>query len=100
MDNQNTANTCKNICEVYGDDDAVGESIIRMWLSKSKTGEFSLEDDSRSGRPSNFEEDVLKAKIEENSNITTRELAEELEVSKTNYLHWICKPFSFLMSYC
>ncbi|XP_052834133.1 histone-lysine N-methyltransferase SETMAR-like [Octopus bimaculoides] len=79
---ENAAKTCKNICEVYGDD-AVGESTVRRWFAKFKTGEFSLEDDSRSGRPSKLDEEVLKAKIEGNSNITTRELAKELEVSKS-----------------
>ncbi|XP_029656210.2 histone-lysine N-methyltransferase SETMAR-like [Octopus sinensis] len=48
------AKTRKSICEVYG------ESTIRRWFAKFKTGEFSLEADSRSGRPSKLDEDVLK----------------------------------------
>ncbi|XP_029644891.1 histone-lysine N-methyltransferase SETMAR-like [Octopus sinensis] len=79
---ENAAKTIKNICEIYGDDDAVGESSVRRWFAKFEAGESSLEDDSRSGRPSKLDEDVLKAKIEEMSNIATRELAEESEVSK------------------
>ncbi|XP_036369727.1 histone-lysine N-methyltransferase SETMAR-like [Octopus sinensis] len=44
----------------------------------------SLEEDRRrEGRPSKLDEDILKAKTEENSNITTEELAEELKVSKS-----------------
>ncbi|XP_029652394.1 histone-lysine N-methyltransferase SETMAR-like [Octopus sinensis] len=75
---ENAANTFKNICKVC--DDAAGESTVRSWFAKFKTGEFSLEDDSRSGRSSKLDVDVLKAKIEENSNIKTRDLAEELKV--------------------
>ncbi|XP_029654275.1 histone-lysine N-methyltransferase SETMAR-like, partial [Octopus sinensis] len=62
-------------------DHVVGESTIRRWFAKFEAGEFSLKDDGRSGRPSTLDEDVLKANFEESSNITTRELAEELEVS-------------------
>ncbi|XP_014787037.1 histone-lysine N-methyltransferase SETMAR-like [Octopus bimaculoides] len=77
------------ICEGYGDD-IVGKSTVRRWFAKFKAGEFSLEDDSCSGRPSTLDEDALKAKTEENSNIRARELTEELEVSKsTAYEHLV-----------
>ncbi|CAI9721241.1 Hypothetical predicted protein [Octopus vulgaris] len=39
-------------------------------------------------KPSKMDEDVLKTKIKENSNIMTRELAEELEVSKSLSYHF------------
>ncbi|CAI9732420.1 Hypothetical predicted protein [Octopus vulgaris] len=76
---ENAAKTCKNICEIYGDDDT-GESIVQRRFAKFKTGELSLEDDNCSRRPFKLDEDVLKAKIEENS---TREHAEKLEVSRS-----------------
>ncbi|CAI9726425.1 Hypothetical predicted protein [Octopus vulgaris] len=78
----NIAKSCKIICEIYGDD-AVSESSVRRYFPKFKAEEFSLEDYSRIGKPSKLEEDILKVKIDENSNIMTREIAEELEVSKT-----------------
>ncbi|CAI9728081.1 Hypothetical predicted protein [Octopus vulgaris] len=84
---KNAAKTCKNICEVYGDD-AGDESTVRRWIAKFKAREFSLEDDNHSGRPSKL--DIFKVKIQENLNIKTREL-EELEVSKST----VHEVFSF-----
>ncbi|CAI9734996.1 Hypothetical predicted protein [Octopus vulgaris] len=40
----------KIICEVFGDDDAAGESTVQRWSAKFKAGEFSLEDESHSGK--------------------------------------------------
>lgn len=69
---------CKN---TYDDD--VGDSSVRRRFTKSETGELSLEDDGWSGKPSKLDEHILKAKIEENSDITTRELTDWLEFTKT-----------------
>ena len=79
---ENASKTCKNICEVYGDD-AIGESTVQRWFVQFKTGNFSLEDKHRSGRPPELDKDVLAAKIEERQDITVRELAEELKLSKS-----------------
>ncbi|XP_052822739.1 histone-lysine N-methyltransferase SETMAR-like [Octopus bimaculoides] len=82
--------TCKIICGVYGED-AVSESTVRRWLAKFRRGEFSLKDDNHCGKPSTLDDDILKVTIEENSNITTRELAEKLEVSKSTLHEHLAK---------
>ncbi|XP_014768936.2 histone-lysine N-methyltransferase SETMAR-like [Octopus bimaculoides] len=79
---ENTTVTCKIICGVNGED-AVGQLTVRRWFSKFKHVEFSLEDDSRCGRPSTVDDDSLKVTIEENKNIMARELAEKLKVPKS-----------------
>lgn len=72
--------------------DAVGKSDVPMGFAKSEGEEFSLEDDCRSGKPSNLD-DVLKAtkKIEENSNTTITEHAEMLEVSLSPAREYLVK---------
>ena len=79
---ENAAKTYKNICEVYGDN-ATGESTVRWWFGRFKNGNFDLEDEHRSGRPSKLDNDALATKIKEKPDMTTRELAEELNSSKS-----------------
>ena len=79
---ENAAKTYKNICEVYGDN-ATGESTVRWWFGRFKNGNFDLEDEHRSGRPSKLDNDALATKIKERPDMTTRELAEELNSSKS-----------------
>ena len=61
---KNAAKTCKNLCEVYGDN-AVGESTVRWWFGRFRTGNFNLEDKHRSGKPSKLDNDVLATKIKD-----------------------------------
>ena len=67
---------------MYGDN-AIGESAVRWWFGRFRTGNFNLEDEHRSGRPSKLDNDVLETKVKERLDITTRELAEELDISKS-----------------
>ncbi|CAI9714709.1 Hypothetical predicted protein [Octopus vulgaris] len=54
---EKAAKTCKNICDVYDDDDAAGEATVRRLFAKFKVVEFGLEYDNCCGRPSKL--DVL-----------------------------------------
>ncbi|XP_029636902.1 histone-lysine N-methyltransferase SETMAR-like [Octopus sinensis] len=87
---EKTAKICKSICKVYGDA-AAGKSIVRSWFAKFKAGELSCADDSLSGRSSKLYEGVSKGKIETNLNITARELADELEISKSTAHEYLMK---------
>ena len=74
---------------MYGDN-AIGESRVRWWFGRFRTGNFNLKDEHRSGRPSKLDNDVLATKVKERPDITTRELAEELDISKgTVYEHLV-----------
>ena len=48
-----------------------------------RNGNFDLEDEHRSGRPSKLDNDALATKSKERPDMTTRELAEELNPSKS-----------------
>ena len=56
----------------------IGESTARKWFAKFKNGSFDIDDTPRSGRPSEFDEDHLKALLKEESCQTSRELAEKM----------------------
>jgi histone-lysine N-methyltransferase SETMAR len=71
----------KNICEVYGE--VLDAPKCRYWFRKFKSGDFSLQDAPRSGRPAVLDNDLLKAAIEEDPRLTTRELAERFNCSNS-----------------
>lgn len=58
-------------------------ATVKRWFQKFRNGDFSLEDEPRSGRPVEVDEQRLLMLLEENCRRTTRELAEILECSKT-----------------
>lgn len=73
----------QEIQDVYGPD-SIAKSTCHKWLKKFKEGEKDvddLEDESRSGRPSNFDEDALRELVAEDPNVTIRELAMQLHSS-------------------
>ncbi|XP_015430060.1 PREDICTED: histone-lysine N-methyltransferase SETMAR-like [Dufourea novaeangliae] len=72
----------KEICEVYGVD-CITDRTCQNWFKKFRSGDFSLKDDQRSGRPTEVDDDQIKAIIEEDRHITVREIAERLNVSHT-----------------
>ena len=74
---------------VYGEG-VIGESTARKWFAKFKNGNFDIDDTPRSGRPSGFDEDHLKALLKEESRQTSRELAEKMNCNEKtilNHLH-------------
>ena len=72
----------KEICEVYGVD-CLTERTCQNWFKKFRSGDFSLKGDQRSGRPSEVDDDKMKAIIASNRHITVREIAKRLNVSHT-----------------
>ncbi|XP_023244408.1 histone-lysine N-methyltransferase SETMAR-like [Centruroides sculpturatus] len=77
----NATETAKKICNVYGNG-VISDKAVRKWFTKFRSGDFSLKDDERPGRSSDFD-DVLKVLIEQNPRQTTRELAEKLHRSQS-----------------
>ena len=64
----------KDICEDHGSD-CLTIRMRQMWLKKIHSGDFSLKDDQTSGRPSEVDDDQMKAIIESNRHVTARETA-------------------------
>ena len=74
---------------VYGEG-VIGESTARKWFAKSKNGNFDIDNTPRSGRPSEFDEDHLKALLKGESRQTSHELAEKMNCDQKtilNHLH-------------
>lgn len=76
-------NTHTKIIAVYGKD-IIKLRTCQKWFKKFRTGNFSLQDEARSGRPINIIKDDLKALIDDDRHISVRQLAEILHSSKTS----------------
>ena len=79
---KNASQAHKKLCSVYGDE-ALKERQCQNWFAKFRSGDFSLKDEKRSGRPVEVDDDLIKAIIDSDRHSTTREIAEKLHVSHT-----------------
>ncbi|GFW06318.1 histone-lysine N-methyltransferase SETMAR [Trichonephila clavipes] len=79
---KNASQAHKKLCAVYGDE-ALKEQQCQNWFAKFRSGNFSLKDEKRSGRPVEVDDDLIKAIIDSDRHSTTREIAEKLHVSHT-----------------
>ena len=72
----------------------ISRSTCSRWFAKFRSGNFDLEDNERSGRPIEADDNALEALLEEDPCQSTRELATQLVVSQTtvcNRLHALNK---------
>ena len=74
--------TRDKLCSVYGEN-AVSLRLCYTWFSKFRSGNFSLEDAPRSGRPNVIEADQLKQTVVQNPHLSTRKMAAVINVSKS-----------------
>ncbi|XP_025265532.1 histone-lysine N-methyltransferase SETMAR-like [Camponotus floridanus] len=72
----------KNIQEVYLNR-APALRTVKKWFAKFRRGDFDLGDEPRSGRPSDIDDDVLRALIANNTRISTEEIAEVLNIDRS-----------------
>ena len=78
---KNASQAHKKLCAVYGDE-VLKEQHCQNF-DKFRSGDFSLKDEKRSGRPVEVDDDLIKAIIDSDRHSTTREIAEKLHVSHT-----------------
>ena len=71
--------TTQNINNTFGPGTA-NECTVQWWFKMFCRGDESLEDERCSGRPSEVDNDQLRAIIKADPLTTTREVAEELKV--------------------
>ncbi|XP_032690457.1 histone-lysine N-methyltransferase SETMAR-like [Odontomachus brunneus] len=69
----------RKICGVYGDD-ALTERAAQKWFAKFHSGDTSLEDGPRSGRPTEVDSNDIKALVEQDRTLKVREIAETLKI--------------------
>lgn len=79
---KNASQAQKKLCAVYGDE-ALKERQCRNWFERFRSGDFSLKNSQRSGRPVEVDETHIKAIVDSNRHSTTRDIAEKLNVSHT-----------------
>ena len=87
------ANSQRKLCAAFSED-LVSERAAQKHFQRFRSGDFGIEDKPRSGRPSAFDDDMLRELVESNPHKTSRELAEEMDVSHTTvitHLHSIGK---------
>ncbi|CAK9827264.1 Histone-lysine N-methyltransferase SETMAR [Anthophora retusa] len=76
---KNARQVCAKLQKVYGES-ALKERQCQRWFKKFRAGDFDLNDTPRSGRPTEVDDDKIKALIESNKRYTTREIAEMLDI--------------------
>ena len=79
---KNAVQARKKLYDVYGEKSST-ESQRQNWFACFLSGDFDLRDAPRSGRPTEVDEDKIKAMIENNRRSTTREIAEKLNIPHT-----------------
>ena len=87
--NQTAAEAARDICMVYRKG-VIGESTARKWFAKFRNGNFDIDNTPCSRRPSEFDEDHLKALLKEESYQTSCKLAKKMNCNQKtifNHLH-------------
>ncbi|KAL6419811.1 hypothetical protein ACFW04_008632 [Cataglyphis niger] len=74
----NFRRSIRTLRSVYGVD-CLTERTYQNWFKKFRSEDFSLKDDQRSGRPSEVNDDKMKAIFESNRHITGREIAKKVK---------------------
>ena len=72
-----TARAARNhICSVYGE--VVATRMVQKWFKRFREGNRNLEDEERTGRPTEVDANNLLTLIEEDPRLSTKELARQL----------------------
>ena len=79
---KNATEATKAICSVYGQD-ALSVRSCQFWFARFKSGDYTIEDGERSGRPKNLENDELKELIEDDPRLSTYDLSTILGVTQS-----------------
>lgn len=74
---KNATEACRNLVKIFGKQ-AISNRTCRRWFEKFKAGNFSLCDRSRSGRPSQIDDDIVMTLIEKDPFLTSSEIAQQL----------------------
>ncbi|XP_043499976.1 histone-lysine N-methyltransferase SETMAR-like [Polistes fuscatus] len=82
----NSANaTAEKICRVYGEG-LITDRAVRNCFVKFRSGDVILKYEPRAGHPSNFDDNLLKAVLEQNLRRSTRCIVERLNTSQSTFI--------------
>ena len=76
---KNAVQARKKLYDVYGEK-SLTERQYQNWFARFRSRDFDLKDAPRSGRPTEVDDDKIKAMIENNRRSMTREIAEKLNI--------------------
>ena len=82
--NLTAAESCWRINAAFGEC-TIAERTCQKWFAKFKEGDFDLDDEPRSGRPSEVDDDRLRQLIEADPSQTCVALAQQLGVSHKTF---------------
>lgn len=88
-----TAESHHRLCQAFGPD-VVSHQTVRNWFKRFKCGNYDIEDKSRSGRPSELDDEALQQLVESNPRLTSREMAVTLGCDQSTivrHLHTLGK---------
>ena len=77
---KNAVQARKKLYDVYGEK-TLTESQCQNWFAPFRSGDFDLKDAPCSRRPTEVDDDKIKAMIENNRRSTTRKIAKKLNIS-------------------
>ena len=72
----------KKLYDVHGKK-SLTEHLCQNWFARFRSGDFDLKDAPRSGRPTEVDDDKIRAMIENNRHSTTLQIAQKLNISHT-----------------
>ena len=82
------AEATRNICQAIGPG-TINHSTVTRWWKRFSSGDESLKDEPRSGRPTTFNLADLKQAIEDDPTLTTANLASSLGCTQRNIQYHI-----------
>ncbi|XP_015185986.1 PREDICTED: histone-lysine N-methyltransferase SETMAR-like [Polistes dominula] len=82
--------TAEKICRVYVEG-LITDRAVRNWFVKFRSGDMTLKDEPRARRPSDFDDNLLKAVLEQNPRQSTRCIAERLNTSQSTVIRHLGK---------
>ena len=78
--NQSAAETTRQLNQVFGND------IVRRWFAKLRSGDFSLQDEPRSGRPTVIQDEDLRTSVETDLSQTMRGMRKNWASASVRFL--------------
>ncbi|GFV65734.1 histone-lysine N-methyltransferase SETMAR [Trichonephila clavipes] len=80
---KNAVQARKKLTDVYGEGVLTVVRHCQNWFAKFRSGNFDVEDAPRSGKPDEADKDAIKALVDANRRITTREIKLRLNLSNS-----------------
>ena len=68
------AESYRRLCQAFGQD-VVSQQTVNNWFKRFKSGNYKIEDETRSGRPSELDDQALQQLVQSNSRQATHEMA-------------------------